>query len=597
MKKNNNFTIKFFKYIYNQIGIHFFSLILLNIIVGLLDGLGIALFIPLLTLVGSDGENSFESLGQLRHFIDILQNAGITLNLINILIIMVIMFSAKGLIIYLKNIYNLSIRLKIIKQLRFNLIDKLKNISFNSYTQYDAGKVQNILTVQVERTIYAMTNFFQTLQSVILVITYITLAFLSNWEFAILVTIGGLSLNFIYKQINKATKNAARNLTLVGNVFNKHLIQVLQNFKYLKSTNYINKYSEKFKETILETQTLEYKIGKLNSISEAIREPLTIIIIATVIIIQVQLLESPFAGILVSLLFFYRALTYLVSGQGFWNYYLSNSAGYEAVSDIIQEFEEDSEPMQYDKILDQITQIEVSNIILSYGDKTILKNISMSISEKQSIALVGESGAGKTTLANVICGLAKSNEGELMINNQKLKDNYLNSYRNKIGYISQDPVIFNDTVFNNITFWDEKNEKNLKRFWHCIELVALDKFINELSKKENTELGNNGILVSGGQKQRISIARELYKDVDLLIMDEATSALDSETEKYIKESIDSLQGKYMMVIIAHRLSTIKNVDRIYLMENGSIIAQGNYNQLYSQSQRFKKMVDIQNLDH
>ena len=118
-------------------------------------------------------------------------------------------------------------------------------------------------------------------------------------------------------------------------------------------------------------------------------------------------------------------------------------------------------------------------------------------------------------------------------------------------------------------------------------------FVENLDRQEDTPLGNNGVLISGGQKQRISIARELYKDIDLLIMDEATSALDSETEKYIKDNIDLLHGKFTIVIIAHRLSTIKNVDKVYLLEKGEILDSGNYNELIEKSTRFKRMVELQ----
>ena len=137
--------------------------------------------------------------------------------------------------------------------------------------------------------------------------------------------------------------------------------------------------------------------------------------------------------------------------------------------------------------------------------------------------------------------------------------------------------------------------ENLKKFWKVLQNVSLLEMVNSNPKLEDTPLGNNGILISGGQKQRISIARELFKDMELLIMDEATSALDSETEKSIKDYIDLLNGKFTMIIIAHRLSTIKNVDHIYLMEKGEIINHGNYNELLNSSEKFKKMVKLQEL--
>lgn len=596
MIKIKSFSIEFLSYIRKHVGVHLYLFVIMNAIVGLLDGLGIAMFIPLLSVTGGASRN-FSSLGKLQYFTNSLQNIGIQLTFENVLIVMILIFSLKGILTYLRFIYSAKIRLFVIKQIRFTLIKKLESVSYNGYTQYDPGKIQNALTVQVERMVQALNFCFQTIQSAVMLTTYVFLAFLSNWQFALLVAIGGVISNFIYKYINKATKDAARKLTLTGNTFNSYIIQILGNFKYLKATNYISKYDKKVEKNILETQALEYKILKLNSIAESAREPVTVIIIVAVIFIQVSLRQTPFVSIMVSLVYFYRALVYLTSVQSFANLFLNASAGYEAIMTVFKEFDADREVKQIASKIPELKAIDLKNIDLSFGEKHVLKNISIGIKEKETIALVGESGAGKTTLANVICGLTEPDSGDILLNHEKLEKNQLNSFRAKVGYITQDPVIFDDTIFNNVTFWDEKTPENLKRFWNCMELVALTNFMNDLVQKEDSPLGSNGVLVSGGQKQRISIARELYKDVELLVMDEATSALDSETENYIKENIERLQGKYTMVIIAHRLSTIKHADTIYVMEKGEILEQGNYNSLYQQNGKFKQMVDLQDLNN
>jgi len=161
--------------------------------------------------------------------------------------------------------------------------------------------------------------------------------------------------------------------------------------------------------------------------------------------------------------------------------------------------------------------------------------------------------------------------------------------------VSQDAVIFNDTIYNNVSFWAEKTDENLAKFEEAIRQSALKSFIDELPDKEETLLGNNGINLSGGQKQRVSIARELFKDIDLLILDEATSALDSETEKEIQQSIDALQGKYTLLIVAHRLSTVRNVDRVILMDRGKIIDMAGFEELMTRNKKFKRMVELQEL--
>ena len=240
-------------------------------------------------------------------------------------------------------------------------------------------------------------------------------------------------------------------------------------------------------------------------------------------------------------------------------------------------------------------EFNLEQVSFYYGNQPVLQNISLDIDNKETIAFVGESGSGKTTLVNIISGLLPINSGKFHINQKEISTIDRTSLQQKIGYITQDPVIFNDTLFNNVTFWADKSEINLKKFWDAIQKAALEDFVNNLPDKENTVLGNNGVNLSGGQKQRISIARELNKNVEILILDEATSALDSETEKSIQKNIESFKGKYTILIVAHRISTIKNADRIVVMKNGKISHINNYYKLMEESNYFKKLVELQEL--
>jgi subfamily B ATP-binding cassette protein MsbA len=155
--------------------------------------------------------------------------------------------------------------------------------------------------------------------------------------------------------------------------------------------------------------------------------------------------------------------------------------------------------------------------------------------------------------------------------------------------------VFNDTLFNNVTFWDEKNEYNVKRFNEAIKKVDLEAFMQRSENGADTILGDSGVVMSGGQRQRLSIARELYKNIEILILDEATSALDSQTEKFIQESIENLKGQLTIIIIAHRLSTIKHADTIVLLKDGVVEASGNYKELLQKSATFAQMVALQEL--
>ena len=596
MNSKNTSLLKYFSYFKNIAGWHMYGYILVNLLVGLLDGLGLAMFIPLLGIASGINANTGDENSDVINFIvNLFDSVGINLNLVNALLFMVAVFTIKGIFYYLRSVYFIKIRVKSISLMRLNLIKSLNELSYSGFTKLEAGRIQNTMVGELGKVIGALMSFFVYLQHIIMLATYIFLAFIANWQFAILVAIGGSLSNLFYKYINNYTKEKATLLSSKGNSFNAILIQILHNFKYLKATNHYQLFSKKLVNNIHEQEKINLGVGKISSIGESLREPFTIVIITSVIIVQTSYLGESFSSILLSLLLFYRALGHLVSMQNSWNTFLANSSGIDSFETLLSDFKHYKEPLHYQEKIEHIDDISIKNISLSFRGKKAIDNISFSIKKNSSVAFVGESGAGKTTLANIISGLQTPDDGEIIIEGKSLYKTNLNFFRNHLGYITQEAVIFNDSIFNNVTFWQEKSEENEEKFRKTIEKVSLSEFLNELPEKENTQLGNNGILISGGQKQRISIARELYKDAELLILDEATSALDTETERHIKNNIDLLQGQTTLIIIAHRLSTIKNVDMIYLLDKGKIIDSGNFDSLIKSSEKFRKMVELQEL--
>lgn len=583
----------YFQYFKNLLGYHIYIFLILNLLIGLLDGIGLTMFIPLLS-IATNSETSNESLGQLQIIIDFFKYIGIEINITNMLLLMVGMFVFKGITNYLKSLYMTKVNLVIAKKIRFNLIDYLNHLSYEGFTKMSIGRIQNHIIGESGKLLGAMNDFLNLVQITIMLLIYVGLAAVSNWQFAIIVGLGGLLLDFVYKYFNRIIQDISRKQVNLGNDFNEILIQTIHNFKYLKATNYFKSYDNRLRDNMTLSDEYSFKSTKLGAIMGNAREPLIIAIIALVVFIQAKFSEGNISSIIVSLLLFYRALGYITNFQSVWSSFIILSIAIESIDNIILDFKKYQEP-QKTALINKIDNIKVENLNITFGNTPILKNISLNIPAKTSIALVGESGAGKTTLANVICGLQIPHGGDVIIDGKSLYESNLNSYRSKIGYITQESVIFNDTLFNNVTFWDKKTPETIKKFYNVMEMVSLTDFVNNLENKEDSTLGNNGILVSGGQKQRISIARELYKDIELLIMDEATSALDTETEKHIKDNIDLLHGKFTILIIAHRLSTIKNVDTIYLLEKGEISGSGDYNSLVQSSERFKRMVELQEL--
>lgn len=591
-KTDKTSAVGFFRYLKGYIGNRIYIYILLNFFIGFFDALGLAMFIPLIAIATGSAEESSESLGKLEFLVDFIKEAGFELNLVTALTMMVAMFILKGIFYYIKLNYLNKTQLIALSRIRLNMVDGLKVLSYEGFTKMDAGKIQNNMVGETGKLMVAMNAYFTTVQHVVLLATYVSMAIASNWKFAIMVGIGGLLTNVFYKYINKIIKDFATRMVGIAHLFNGNLIQTINHFKYLKATNHLKVYEKRLKENITVSEKLSYSVGKVSYVAESIREPMIIVVIAAVLFLQVHVMGNNFSSIMVSILLFYRSLGYLVSMQASWSSFLRSSVGVESVENLITDFKSHSEKKGAEKI-EKIGDITVQDVSLSFDGKKILDRINTTIPALASVALVGESGAGKTTLANVACGLFAPHQGRVFSDGVSVYDSDLDFFREKIGYITQEPVIFDDTVFNNVTFWASKTPESMRKFWEVMKMVSMESFLKTLEQKEDSPLGNNGILVSGGQKQRISIARELYKDCELLIMDEATAALDSETEKYIKDNIDLLHGKFTMIIIAHRLSTIKNVDRIYLMEDGRIVDSGSFGELVAKSEKFRRMVELQ----
>lgn len=590
-----NFLKKYFEslaYYYSYLGYRIFVIISFSIFVGLLDGFGLAMFLPLLQMVNDATTVESDSLGNLSFLLEFLNDVGLSLNLDSILGFMVLLFFLKGLMQYANGVYRMRTLQKFIKKIRYQNIKGLNNLAYKYFVSSDVGRIQNTLTGEVDRVAVSFANYFYAIQFGVMVIVYMGFAFRMDPQFAVLVSIGGVLTNFLYKSLYSKTKGASRKLTGENNIFQSLIIQNVGNYKYLKATGSLNQYGQKLKESVLKIEESNVKIGVLDSILIAAREPLLITVVVIVIYVQTEILGSSLGQILFSLLFFYRALNFLMQMQARWNKFLGVSGSLENMKAFTKELKDNVELKNKVFFNEELQELRLSKISFFYGETKVLKDINLNISRNETIAFVGESGSGKTTLVNIIAGLLPVDKGDYLINDKKSSDYNILTFQQKIGYITQDPVIFNDSLYNNVTFW--KDDEGIKRdFWQAIEKAALSEFVNSLPDKEQTILGNNGVNLSGGQKQRLSIARELFKKVEILILDEATSALDSETEKAIQQNIEALHGNYTILIVAHRISTIKNSDRIVVMKNGRIEHKGAFQELLEKSAYFKKLVELQ----
>ena len=237
-------------------------------------------------------------------------------------------------------------------------------------------------------------------------------------------------------------------------------------------------------------------------------------------------------------------------------------------------------------------RIIFKEVTFSYpGRKPALDKVNLSFEKGKMTALVGKSGAGKTTVIDLLLGLYDKDDGELQLDGKKIDKYDLNSFRNRVGYVPQEPQLFNASVKENL-LWSAPDSSE-KDIWHACQLANAEEFVRELPNQLDTTLGDRGVRLSGGQRQRLALARAIIRQPDILILDEATSALDTESERLIQEAIDNLAGEITIVVIAHRLSTIRNADYVYVLHEGKLVEEGKYLQLNTMKGHFAELVKLQ----
>lgn len=590
---NNSF--EYFFYFYRYLGYRIFVALFLSLSVGVLDGFGLAMFIPLLQMLGTSDGDTNEDLGKLQFIPNLMESYGINFNIVSVLILILVFFSLKGVAKFIQGYVAVIYQQYFIRKIRVTNIDLMNTFKYSEFVKADTGRIQNTFSGEVEKVNIAYRSYVTTLQNSALIFVYLVLALGSNFTFAIMVSIGGAATNFIFRFLYTKTKDLSKKLTVQNHYFQGLLIQHVAFFKYLKATGNNLLFGEKLVTNINEIEYLQRKIGKVGALLLALREPLTILVVVIVIMLQTQIMGAELGTVILSLLFLYRALIFLMALQTEWNKFLGVSGSLYNMTDFVNELKVGKEN-NGDKIFKGFKdKISLNNVSFNYDQVQVLNSLNLEINKNETLAIVGESGSGKTTLINLLSGLMIPSKGELLIDKIPINEFNLYTYKNRIGYIAQEAPIFNDSVFNNVTFWDEKSGENYLRFEKAIKRASIFDYVMELPNKEDEFLGNNGINISGGQKQRLSIARELYKDVDFLFMDEATSALDGGTESAIQSEIESLKGQYTIIIIAHRLATIKNADRIVLLSKGKINAIGSYEYLLANNEQFQKMIYLQDL--
>ena len=240
------------------------------------------------------------------------------------------------------------------------------------------------------------------------------------------------------------------------------------------------------------------------------------------------------------------------------------------------------------------TSIELSNINFRYESENVLNAFSLQVKKGQTVALVGQSGSGKSTIANLLTRFYDVNEGQITIDNTDIKNIKLHSLREMIGLVTQDSILFNDTIKANSALG--KNNATDEEIIEALKIANAYEFVQDLPNGIHTNIGDSGNKLSGGQKQRLSIARAVLKNPPIMILDEATSALDTESEKFVQVALENMMQNRTSIIIAHRLSTIQKADKIVVMQKGKIVEQGTHDELLARNGMYSKLVLMQSFE-
>ncbi|NJC26100.1 ABC transporter ATP-binding protein [Neolewinella antarctica] len=560
----------------------------------MLDGIGLTMFLPLIRAVdGGQIALAAEDMGKLSFVLDGIHAVGIEVTLESILILMLFFFTLKGVARFVTQYYQVMLRQRFANKLRLQGIAMLGNYKYTAFAEADSGRIQNSFSGEIGRVTNGYLNYFRTIEYSVVLFVYIILAGLANPKFALIVAAGGLLTNLVFNQVYSRTKVVSKRLTTESHRFQGFLIQTVTSFKYLKATDLIRRYQEKVAKSIVTVELYQRKLGFLSSVSTALREPLVVFIVVVAIFVQVSYFGQSIGLIILSLLFLYRALTSLAAAQATYNSFLSQTGSLDDAECFQEELSAGRERDGQIGFSGLKENIDLNQLSYAHGSDAVLQDFSLRIHKNQTIGIVGASGTGKTTLVNVICGLLETERGMLVIDGIDSCDLKLNEYRSTIGYVTQEPQIFADTIHNNVSFWDPESTRSREKVEKALALAHAAEFVRQLPQGMNTIVGINGLNLSGGQRQRISIARELYREVDILILDEATSALDSQAEVSIQKNIESLKGQYTMLVIAHRLSTIREADAIIHLRDEGRYDIGTFDELIERSASFRETVALQ----
>lgn len=475
------------------------------------------------------------------------------------------------------------IKYDFIKKLNEETLQSIFSAKWSFFATSDHGYLTNTFLKETEKIGHTVGHIANSIASVFQLMIFIIIPLYINLEVTLIVI--GAFVFFallILKFANPISQKYGKKNVETSNRMLGKFVDILKSIKTIKINSKENFFKKLYLKEFDAHVDVTLKTQMLAQIINAFYRPSGIIIILLVfgLFINNGILLSELAAIFYSLLSIISMLNLIVGMQVNINNFLPS---YTQLNKILIESNAYREIFGTKEFLNLKKNLIIQNLYFSYTKEVqILKNINLTINKGETVALVGKSGSGKTTIADLLSGILVPSKGKILVDGEDLKELKISDYRNKIGYVSQDIHFYNDTIKNNLTWvCEDSSEVTNKKIVEALKLSNCYEFVSKTNLGMDTFVGENGIQLSGGQRQRLSMARIFLKNPEILILDEATSSLDSLSELEIQESIKKLKSLYniTVIIVAHRLSTVKKADKIIILNNGEIQDQGTYENL------------------
>ncbi len=531
---------------------------------------------------------------------------------------------------YIQNILELRTSVKITNAMRLDIAKQAFKVSDVAYANHNTSEFAQRIAHDPEGifdSLIGITNYITSIIEAVVMVVYISVL---NFWIGLITVVGAaidFAINVWFIQYRKTTLKVSKRY---GEKTSSLLVEIIKSNRDIKSLNLESSLKNSLSQKI-EAES-NYSVKRNTNIQgiKRLRHIFSVLVMCLLVVVGIWLLDLGILTLATFLIIYqnrheFRALGDMVAAVG------DIIAGVKTASERIQELFEDEEysleKFGTKSIKNVKGFIEFKNVCFSYdeyrqkteeellkeynlnkknkvktkinrkeyvGKKQVLNNINFKIQPNTTVAFVGVSGSGKSTILNLMSKMYEADSGKVLIDNVNIKDLNKKTLRSAISLVNQFPYIFDMSIKDNLLLAKPNaTEKEIKK---ALKDSALDEFVKTLTDKENTVVGESGIKLSGGQKQRLAIARALLKKSPIIFFDESTSSLDNLAQNQVKESIDNIKGKSTIVIVAHRLSTIKNVDKIFFLEHGKIVDEGTFEELFERNEHFKTIFLAENIE-